>query len=1238
MIVERKPDRSHLATQRRLGRGWISHLANLSERAGTGRTDPSDGEHSACVADRVHNRAVLFADLVAVSRRVKVLESRQDKVAELSAFFRTGTAIDVPIWAELLVRDDLFTDPLDNTHVSGEIEPRDHSSLPCATVLDAIVEIDRAPASAIRRNLIHQLLARATIDEQRWIVNAVESDRLDTRTFDLIISSAARSSRVTVGALRRAASLTGSLPLAVRIAAERGGTGLQSVTIEPGRPIVLTLAGPKEPPEALLELAKTHLVEIFPRTDRIQVHRVRGEIFVYDDQLRDVTDAAPAVVEQVAAFSRGDLVLDGWVDIARAAGTESTTVANPTRRRDALRPDGPARFFDVMFDGAAIVDEPLANRRTLLRSVVPEASLLPVLEITSLDDVARTLNSAIRSGHNGVVLKPLDEPYEGGLVRSSWRTIDAAHVVKLAVTAVDRGSGSRSDLASSVHLAARDDRGRFHDVGTTKRSLSEQTVAWQTAAFASLMVDEEPGQVAQLRPGIVSIVAIDGVGSSGQMPDQLTVEQPQVLGYQQGSRADVTSFDDLRVIAEHGADETLETGRGDFGDGAEEQPILPQLPAAPPVSARTTSVGGPEFSGEGAPLPSALDARPQAGLRERRAIAGLQPYQEPVIPTTRAPWRAVIAARAVTMAWVLALLIAALAERAGAGDTTGDTVSAVGRGGGVVALLLAVTGWWWSDQLVRTLIQLDGRRPGRIRCVSAWLIPPTVVLLIALLVVPLDPTEPADVRPILIVPAFALVMWRPYSLIRRILATLIRLRSDAILASAYIIDLLGFGVLWWQLTQWEQRDEVVSSRQLDVLIGTVAAVSIFMIMSTVLWIGVLRTARNAVAHRRSSQRTRFEHRMLRLSGIDPTDPEIWWALVQRRADEERAAAAREEATEDLVALPTVDQLVENAKRDHGVEFRRLDDDETRLLEDRLRTEFTAILAERGLTTGQSGADAAVTDTASQTATADAPTRRDLKELINQAGSLQIQSAIAAHLNKAGQDGPGARLLPPRLVALEACRLVMVAVFGALTITTGWLVAIAMGSDAIAGTNELDPSVLNDIEVARGIIWGLLTVGGAIVPLWALMMLRQARLAGIAGLRERSVRVLLLVAVVACTLAFVTDADRGGPTLLLALLIIWTAVSAGLAVEPIRLWYEVPAATLTAWIATLPVILGITWLAGLTAAVEPTVSLQRLAFTTILLTLACARVTVMSWLSSVDLEDEFRVAPELAVPARAEARR
>ncbi len=1204
----------------------------------TGRSDTTLVLVEQGVADRAHNGVVLFADLVAVSERVRDLESRQDKVAELSTFFRTGTPIDVPMCAELLVRDDLFSDQHVDTELPAEIEPRAHPSLSCTAVVDAIVEIDRAPAIAIRRNLVLQLLARATSDEQRWITNAVDSDRLDTPTFDLIISAAARSTRVTVGALRRAAWLTGSLPLAVRLAAERGAAGLQSVTIEPGRPIVLTLAGSKESPGAILESAKTHLAEILPRADRIQVHRVRGEVFVYDDQLRDVTDATPGVVEQVATFSRGDLVLDGWVDIALAAETQPTTVASRTRRHDVIRSAGPAQFFDILFDGAAIVDEPLANRRTLLRSVVPEDSLLPVLTITNLDDVARALDSAVRSGHQGVVLKPLDEPYEGGLVRSSWRSVDAVHVVKLAVTAVERSTGPRTDLLSSVHLAARDDRGRLQDVGTTDRGLGGQTDTWQAAAFASLMVDEEPVGLARIRPGIVAIVAIDGVNFSSQLPGQLTVERPHVLGYQPGSRSDVTSLEDLRAIAGQDADETLEAERGDLGDDT--QPILPRLPAAPPVSTRPAPapapapapiVGDSEPVGKGTPLPAALDARPRAGLRERRAIAELQPYQEPVIPQSRAPWRAVIVARAIATVWVLALLVASLADRGGADGTTGGAVSAIGRVGLVVALLLAVTGWWWSDQLVRTLTQLDGRRPGRVRCVSAWLIPPTVMLLIALVVVPIEPTKPADVRPMLIIPAFALAMWRPYSLIRRILATLIRLRSDAILASAYIIDLLGFGVLWWQLTQWEQRDEIVSSGQRDVLVGTVAAVSVFMIMSTVLWIGVLRTAENAVAHRRSSQRTRYEHRMLRLSGIDPNDPEVWWALVQRRADEERAAADREQTTEELTALPTVDELIESARREHNVEFRRLDDDEAQQLEERLRTEFTAILADRG-------ADVALTDPASGPEETDAPTRRDLEELINRAGSLQIESALAERRDKAGQDGPSVRLLPPRLFALEASRLVMVAIFGALAITTGWLVAISLSSDAIAGTNELDPSVLNDIETARKIIWGLLTIGGAIVPLWALMMLRQARVAGIGGLRERRARVLLLVAAGACAFAFVADSDRGGTTLLLTVLIIWTAVSAGLAVEPIRLWYEVPAATLTAWIATLPAILGITWLAGLAATVEPSVSLQRLAFASILLMLGCARVTALSWLSSVDLEDEFRSAPELAVPARATARR
>lgn len=428
--------------------------------------------------------------------------------------------------------------------------------------------------------------------------------------------------------------------------------------------------------------------------------------------------------------------------------------------------------------------------------------------------------------------------------------------------------------------------------------------------------------------------------------------------------------------------------------------------------------------------------------------------------------------------------------------------------------------------------------------------------------------------------------------------------------------------------------------------------------------------------------------MLRLSGVDPSDPEIWWALVQRRADEHRAAEARRVPGDAEVhrGLPNVETLLENSRSEHSLAFRRLDADESERLEHLLREEFAAIVGEapdghvgdvldsppprarrdgtrpnaEGVPPPPVPAHARDDSTAAGRETIDPvvalrktsgtlrgrtlestaptkPTTSDIQMLIQRAGSLQIEAALAEHRKKV-EERLQDHLVPPTLYTIEAMRLVMVATFAALALVSGWMVVIALSADVAADTSALGGDAVSDLNLARRIFWGLFTAGSALAPIWSLVILRKARQAGVQVAHESRVRILAAVASAACICGFVFDVnERGGLTLVLAAVIVWTSVSAGLAVEPVRVWYGLPAWTLTSWIATLPLILGIAWIAGMSAPFEPTASLQRLAFTTILLCFGCARVTVIALLSSIDLEDKFRTSRELAVPARRRGR-
>lgn len=1189
------------------------------------------------------NVAMQLSELVDACTRACAAGARPDKVDVLAGLFRDRPAIEVGMAATLLLRTDLFDTPpgVDATErhpraaslraaaqqtAAGGDDDDDEPTM--ADVVDALAAIDAAPTDTVRQVLRDQLVHRARPAHRAWITTVTEHATVDPTTFGVVASAVARTARVPVGRLRRAATLCGSLPLAIRIALERGTEGLDAVALEPGRPVPLTRIEGEEPIDATQKLTEPHLIEWHPGTDRIQVHRTRGVVTVFDDRLRDVTDAASGVVDQVATFPRDDLVLDGWAQLDRQV---SEPGGEWTRRTHAAR----AVFSDVLFDGAPVVDEPLAVRRRLLTTIVPDDARTPEYDPDDLRSVISATRRVSANPGSELLLKAADAPYEGGLVRSTWRRIAEGPIAVLAAVAAERGTGAKSHLLASVHLAAAGG-GELVTVGRTSRMVSDEMVLAQTGAFAEIALDGEHDDVFHLRPELVAVTAIDGAEHDDSSPGGVRATRPRVLGYLRRAEADLTTVGELRKLCPSSAVAPSDISNTPV-DG------VPAPPTLPPPPATATPAGDDSFSLSVATAPTAPHQRAKG------VDLDFAPYREPPLLEASRPWSFVLASRLIAAAWSLAALGAAYIVRT-ADDRTGDQIDVLGLVAAAVAVLIGVAGWAWSDQVVRNLQRLDGRRPNRTRCVTAWLTPLVVSGALAVSVVPLEPTEPADIRPLIIGVAFALTMWRPYALIRRILTTLTRERSDPLIVSAYIVDVLAFGLVWWRFTVWPSDDSELTDGVVDTMFASAAAVALLLMSAAVLWIQLLRTVRRALAYRRSSQATRYEHRMLRLRGIDVRDPDVWWALVQRRAEERRIKERAESGADRPVVRPgvTVDELVALTRREHSVAFRRLDESESDELERRLRAEFATILdqgepldARQRETPGDPTGVPSLPGRRSADAggARDDAFARQLETLIQRAGSAQVDAAIDEHRRRLDDDPGSVRTAPPRLVPVEFVRLLMGLTFAAMTLACGWLSVVALRAGQTDTGTGMSATAVDRLELARRVMWLAAVAGCVLVTLWVSTTIRPARRAGAPVPNAHRIDAFVVVgAGLGGAAIYLEQADPGRWTVLALLPLAWSAIAGGLSLEPTRTWFHLPTAPLISWLVMLPAIALVAFLGGLVSDIEPSDAPQRLAFAGILLTLGSARITALSVLTALDIEDELRGSPELAVPVRNNAPR
>src|SRR5213078_1806460 len=158
-------------------------------------------------------------------------------------------------------------------------------------------------------------------------------------------------------------------------------------------------------------------------------------------------------------------------------------------------------------EGEDVLDRPAEARAGLLAELVPEQLRTP-REVVSDPAAARAfLEDAVARGHEGVMLKALDEPYVAGSRGAGWLKVKPVHTLDLVVLAAEWGHGRRRGWLSNLHLGARDPAGSgFVMLGKTFKGLTDAMLAWQTERLQELAV-EQHGITVEVRPELVVEIA-----------------------------------------------------------------------------------------------------------------------------------------------------------------------------------------------------------------------------------------------------------------------------------------------------------------------------------------------------------------------------------------------------------------------------------------------------------------------------------------------------------------------------------------------------------------------------------------------------------------------------------------------------------------------------------------------------------------------------------------------------------
>jgi DNA ligase-1 len=408
----------------------------------------------------------------------------------------------------------------------ARVPPAESPSVDVAEIDRVIGVVATTTGSGSQREREHALvgvMGRLTSAEQDHFVRTMLGEMRQGASEGVVADAIAKAAGVPAADVRRATMLLGDIGLAAQraLAGRSLDVGLTPlVAVQPMLAATSATAGDA--------LRSTGPASVEWKLDgiRVQAHKQGDVVRLFTRGLNDITQSLPNVAAAVRAVSADEVVLDG----ESLAFSED---GRPRRFQDTMSGLGTTDvfFFDALYlDGRSLIDEPLAMRKRLLAQTVPSGLLLPSVDTADPDEADRFATGAVDAGHEGVVVKALDSPYQAGRRGATWRKVKPVHTLDLVVIAAEWGHGRRTGWLSNLHLGARADDGSYVMVGKTFKGLTDELLRWQTAELEARAIATE-GITVHVRPELVVEIALDGVQVSRRYPGGVALRFARVRRY-----------------------------------------------------------------------------------------------------------------------------------------------------------------------------------------------------------------------------------------------------------------------------------------------------------------------------------------------------------------------------------------------------------------------------------------------------------------------------------------------------------------------------------------------------------------------------------------------------------------------------------------------------------------------------------------------------------------------------------
>jgi DNA ligase-1 len=228
-------------------------------------------------------------------------------------------------------------------------------------------------------------------------------------------------------------NVSSDLGKVAQVISEEGINGVEKFQISIFNPVRPMLADRvKSESEALEKMGKKFAAEYKLDGERVQVHLKNKQVILFSRRLENITKFYPDIVENISkSLKTREAILEAEAVAVNENTGEFLPFQELMHRRRKYNLERAVseipitlNFFDVLyFDGKNCLGLSYEERRKNLEEIVVEdkfAKLVPMVTVTTDDQIEDFLENSINSGCEGLMLKSLEGQYRAGMRGSNW--------------------------------------------------------------------------------------------------------------------------------------------------------------------------------------------------------------------------------------------------------------------------------------------------------------------------------------------------------------------------------------------------------------------------------------------------------------------------------------------------------------------------------------------------------------------------------------------------------------------------------------------------------------------------------------------------------------------------------------------------------------------------------------------------------------------------------------------------